>query len=106
MEIKGRIKHIGQTESFGSNNFEKRLLLIETENKYPQLIPIDFVQDRVDLPDPYKVGQIVTVSINLRGSEYNGKYYVSVQGWKITSNEPTTTQTTAIKPNEDFANDF
>ena len=28
-------------------------------------------------------GQEVTVSINLRGNEYNGNYYVNLVGWKI-----------------------
>ena len=28
----------------------------------------------------YKVGDNVSVSINLRGSEYNGRYFVNLQG--------------------------
>lgn len=82
MEIKGKIYKIGDEEQV-SATFKKRLLVVETDEKYSQKIPIDFVQDKIDLIDPYKVGENVTVSINLRGNEYNGKFYVNLQGWKI-----------------------
>jgi hypothetical protein len=83
MTLTGKILVIGQTESVGTNNFKKRLLVVETEEQYSQKIPIDFLQDKCDLLDRYQVGQKVTVSINLRGNEYNGKYYAGVQGWRI-----------------------
>ena len=31
----------------------------------------------------------MTVAFNLRGNEYNGKYYVNLQGWKIGHNDGT-----------------
>lgn len=83
MEIQGKILQIGETESFGATNFRKRQLVVETEEQYKQKIPIDFVQDKTSLLDNYKVGQDVKVSINIRGNEYNGKFYSSIQGWRI-----------------------
>lgn len=85
-EIKGKIILKGETETFGANNFRKRLLVIETNEQYPQKIPVEFVQDKCNLIDNYQLNQNVTISINLKGNEYNGKYYVSLQGWKIQSN--------------------
>lgn len=82
-EVKGSIKVIGQVESVGSNGFTKRLLVVTTAEQYPQDIPIDFVKDKCALLDSFQVGQNVTVSVNLRGKEFNGKYYLSAQGWKI-----------------------
>lgn len=82
-EVKGSIKLIGQVESVGQNGFTKRLLVVTTQEQYAQDIPIDFVKDKCLLLDSFQVGQLVTVSVNLRGSEYNGKYYLSAQGWKI-----------------------
>ena len=35
------------------------------------------------LLDAFNEGDAVSVGINLRGSEYNGKYYLNAQGWKI-----------------------
>jgi hypothetical protein len=86
MNIKGNIKLIGETQTFGSG-FRKRQLVVTTEEQYPQDVAIDFVQDKVDLLNSYEVGQSVDVSINIRGNEYNGKYYVNLQGWRIVKAE-------------------
>ena len=82
-EITGTIKVVGQTEEVGSKGFKKRLLVVTTSEQYPQQIPMDFVQDKVSLLDSFSVGQEVKVGINLRGNEYNGKYYLNAQGWRI-----------------------
>ena len=84
MEITGKIKLIGETEVVGSAGaFKKRLIVISTEEQYVQHVPIDFVQDKTSVLDKYQVGEEVKVSVNVRGNEYNGKYYVSLNGWKI-----------------------
>ena len=44
---------------------------------------MDLPKDKCSILDSYKVGQEVTVDVNVRGSEYNGKFYVNLQGWKI-----------------------
>jgi len=95
MEIIGKIKVINATQEV-SASFKKRELVVTTDEQYPQHIPIYFVQDKCDTLNSYKVGQEVKVSINIRGNEYNGKYFVSLQGWRIEklSDAPVATQTT------------
>ena len=83
MEISGKVHLIEQEKEVGSNGFKKRLLVVETEEQYKQYIPIDFLKDKCDLLDKFNVGDQVKVSINLRGNEYNSKYYVSINAWKI-----------------------
>ena len=83
MEIKGIIQKIGETETFGANGFQKRQLILETQEQYPQQLPIDFVQNGCDLLDDFGTGREVTIGINLRGNEHNGKHYCNIQGWKI-----------------------
>jgi len=90
MEVQGRIKLIGETQTFGSNGFRKRELVVTTEEQYPQHIMIEFVQDKTDLLNNFQVGQNVKVSINLRGREWvnpqnETKYFNSIQGWRIES---------------------
>ena len=88
MEVQGRIKVIGETQTFGSNGFRKRELVVNTEEQYPQHIMNEFVQDKSDLLNDYQVGQQVKVNINLRGREWTNpqgevKYFNSIQGWRI-----------------------
>jgi hypothetical protein len=83
-EVIGKIIVIGNEEIVGSaGTFKKRLLVVETDEQYKQKITIDFVQDKCSLLDNYAVGNDVKVGINIRGNEYNSKYYVSLNGWRI-----------------------
>lgn len=83
MDINGKIILIGDTETIGTKEFKKRLLVVQTDEQYPQSIPVEFTQDKTNLLDKFKVDDLVKVSINLRGSEWKGKYYANIQGWRI-----------------------
>ncbi|PWK18948.1 DUF3127 domain-containing protein [Xanthomarina spongicola] len=88
MEVQGRIKLVGETQTFGTNGFRKREVVVTTEEQYPQHIMIEFVQDKTDLLNNFQVGQQVKISINLRGREWTNpqgevKYFNSIQGWRI-----------------------
>ena len=68
--------------------FQKRELVVTTDEQYPQHILIEFTQDKCDLLDKYKIGKEVKVSINIRGREWTNpqgetKYFNSIQGWRI-----------------------
>lgn len=82
MNVKGRIKLIKDTQTFESG-FTKREFVVTTQEQYPQDIKIEFIKDKCDILNNYNEGDLVDVSINLRGNEYEGKYYVNIQGWKI-----------------------
>ena len=87
MEVVGKIKVINPIVEV-STSFKKRELVVVTNEQYPQMILIEFAQDKCDLLNNYKVGQNVTVSINLRGREWINpegvaKYFNQIQGWKI-----------------------
>ena len=88
MEVIGKIKIIGDVQTFGSNGFRKRELVVTTDEQYPQMIMVEFVQDKTEILDPYKVGQRVKIGINLRGREWvspqgETKYFNSLHGWRI-----------------------
>ena len=88
MELQGKIKLIGETQSIGSNGFRKRELVLTTEEQYPQHIMVEFVQDKTDLLNNFQVGQSIKVGINLRGREWinpqgEAKYFNAIQGWRI-----------------------
>lgn len=86
-ELTGTVHSVKETQTFPSG-FQKREFIIETaDEKYPQTIKLEAVKDGCSKLDGYEEGDSISVSFNLRGNEYNGKYYVSLQAWKI-SGEP------------------
>ena len=123
MEVQGKIKVIGETQTFGTNGFRKREVVVTTEEHYPQHIMIEFIQDKTELLDAYQVGQQVKININLRGREWvnpqgETKYFNSIQGWRIENvqqdasngNVPPVPPTEAFEPvdslNEDEHDDL
>ena len=88
MEVTGRVKMVEQTKEVGSSGFRKRDIVVTTDEQYPQHISVQFVQDKCDLLDAYKVGDNVKVDINLRGREWTNPqgevvYFNTIQGWRI-----------------------
>ena len=82
LQLTGTIKVIFQTETYPSG-FTKREFVVTTKEQYPQDIKIELVKDKTAILDSFSEGQEVVVHFNLRGSEYQGKYFVSLQGWKV-----------------------
>ncbi|QTN31847.1 DUF3127 domain-containing protein [Akkermansiaceae bacterium] len=82
-EATGKIKVISDTQTYPSG-FSKREFVVTTgDGKYPQDLKFEVVKDKTSLLDSYKEGQDVTVSFDIRGNEYNGKYYVNLSCWKL-----------------------
>ena len=87
MEIKGKIKVLNLDQKV-SEKYTKSEIVIVTDEQYPQSILIEFGGQKSDLPHPYKVGESVTVSVNIKGREWTSpqgevKYFNSIHGWKI-----------------------
>jgi hypothetical protein len=82
-EANGKIKLINDTQNFPSG-FSKREFVVTTgDGKYPQDLKFEMVKDKCAILDNYKEGSEVKVSFDIRGNEYNGKYYVNLSCWKL-----------------------
>ena len=82
-DLKGTVKVVQEPQTFASG-FSKRELVVTVEDgKYPQDINVEFMQDKVGLLDGLDVGDKVTVHFDIRGREYNGRYFNNLAGWKI-----------------------
>jgi single-strand DNA-binding protein len=90
-DLTGKIKLIQDPKSFGSGFNKREMVVIVEDGKYPQEINIEFVQEKVALLDTLQPGEEVTISFDIRGREYNGRYFNNLQGWKIVTrgSEPT-----------------
>lgn len=87
MEVTGKIKVINPTQVV-SEKFSKRDFVVTTNETYPQDLQIQITQDKCSLLDIFKVGDNVTVSINLKGREWTNpqgevKYFNTIEAWKI-----------------------
>lgn len=88
MQLKGKVKRIGETEQV-SEKFKKRELVITTEEnpQYPQHISIQATQDKVVMFDNLLPGDEVTAHINIRGKEYEKdgvvKYFNTLECWSL-----------------------
>ena len=82
IDLKGTVETILEIQEFASG-FKKQTLVIDTGGKFPQKVAIDFAKEKIEMLANLVKGQEVTVGVNIRGNEYNGKYYVSLAGWKI-----------------------
>lgn len=109
MEVVGKVKVIGDEQQV-STSFKKRELVVATENQYPQIILIEFVQDKTDLLNGLSVGQDVKVSINLGGREWvnpagETKYFNTIKGWRVenVNNEPSQNYTNIVESSKMFA---
>jgi single-strand DNA-binding protein len=83
-DLTGKVKLVRDAQTFGNNGFTKREFVVVVEDgKYPQEIALECVQDKVSLLDKVKEGQTVTVTFDIRGREYNGRYFNNLQAWRI-----------------------
>lgn len=100
MEIAGKIKLISDIQTFDSG-FKKREVVITTEEQYPQHILVELLGDRTEIINPFKIGDDVKISINIRGREWvnpqgETKYFNSLTGWRI---EKLQSETFSQQPN-------
>ena len=86
-ELTGKIKLLQEPRTFDSGFTKREMVVIVDDGRYPQEINLEFVQDKVGLLDKLQPGQTVTVSFDIRGREYNGRYFNNLQGWKVVTED-------------------
>ena len=104
-EAQGVIHTIGETTEYGKNGFTKREFVIkltgEGENDaYPNYIALELIKDKCSMMDAYKPGDEIQVHFNLSGRLWQGqgkpeKCFTSLQAWRISPLDATSTQEAA-----------
>ena len=84
IKITGTITRI-EPEQQLTEKLRKQNVVITTDGTYPEVLAAEFINDKIDLVQGFSEGQIVSISINIRGREHNGRVYVNLSGWKIES---------------------
>lgn len=87
-EFIGEIHLIKETDAI-SDSFQKREFIVnDMDEAYPQVVPFELTQDKVDDILSFKVGDMVKVKYNIRGREWTSpqgdvRYFVSLNAWRI-----------------------
>lgn len=104
-ELTGKIKLLQEPKTFDSGFTKREIVVIVEDGNYPQEINLEFVQDKVGLLDNLQPGQTVTISFDIRGREYNGRYYNNLQGWKLVTDEDSPSAPSTEGPPADVYDD-
>lgn len=69
-----------------SEKFRVMDFVIQTpDEKYPQSIQFQVMNDRIKEMDKFTIGEELKVTFDHRGREFNGKYYNTLNAYKIES---------------------
>ncbi len=82
-EIEGKLLKKYDTEN-KTASFQAREFVLEIQDgNYPQFIKFQLTQDRCPLLDTCEEGEQVKVHFDLRGREWQGKYFTNLNAWRL-----------------------
>ncbi len=81
-QLSGTIKEILEPQTFASG-FSKREFVVTSDDKFPQDIKFECLKEKAAILDNAKVGDRVTVQFDINGREYNGRYFVNLNAWRL-----------------------
>lgn len=86
--INGTVKVVGKTQQISEKFSKRELVITESGGQFPQMIPVEFTQDKTSMLDPYGPGDEVSVTCYVNGREWTGrdgvtKYFLSLKGDRI-----------------------
>ena len=82
-EIEGKLHRKFDTEN-KTATFQAREFVLEVNaNNYMQYIKFQLTQDRCAVIDPFEEGERLKVHFDLRGREWNDKYFTNLNAWKV-----------------------
>ena len=86
-----------------TEKFQAREFVIEVQDgNYPQFVKFQLVQDKCSLVDQYNEGDTIRVHFDLRGREWNGKYFTNLNAWRIEAGQQANNSQSTPPASEDF----
>lgn len=86
-KLRATIIKIGDIQTYASG-FQKREVVIQTLEQYPQKISLELLSGKVDIVEPFKVGETADFGIQFKGREWvspqgETKYFNTIVAWNI-----------------------
>lgn len=83
LEVEGKLHKKFPAES-KSTTFQAREFILEIKSgNYSEYVKFQLVQDKCSLVDDYQEGDLIKVFFDLRGREWQGKYFTNLNAWRL-----------------------
>ena len=84
-EVEGKLHKKFDTEQKSGTFQTREFVVIVEQGQFPQYIKLQLVQDRCEIIDQVDEGNDIKVYFDLRGREWQGKYFTNLQAWRVES---------------------
>lgn len=109
--MNGTVEKIFDRQDFPSGFYKQEFVIRTQDDRFEQQIKFECLKEKVEILDNLKEGDEVTVHFDIRGREWNEKYFVNLAAWKLESgsgedaapSKPTPRKEKAAIPAEDPA---
>ena len=82
-EVEGKLHKKFDVEKKSGTFQAREFVLLVEQSQYPNYIKFQLVQDRVDIIESIPEGADIKVYFDLRGREWQGKYFTNLQAWRV-----------------------
>lgn len=84
MEVKGKIIQVGSMQTGEGKNgpWKKQQVIVETDDRYPKKICLDFWTNVID-EISFDIDKVISVEVELSSREFNGKWYSDIRVWRV-----------------------
>lgn len=83
LSVKGKIMLVSDITERGEKKFKTAEFILETDEKYPQRIKFELLGENTKLIPDLQKAISGEVFFNLKGKEWNSKYYNSLECYKF-----------------------
>ena len=81
--MKGTVKRLFDTWKSETSEFYKREFVLTTAEQYPSDVKFSALKEKSDQLNGIQEGDKVLVKFDVRGREYNDRYYVDLNAWRV-----------------------
>ena len=82
-EVEGKLYRKFETEKKKDTFQTREFVLLVEQGQYPQHIKFQLVQDRCEIIDNIPEGTNLKVYFDLRGREWQEKFFTNLQAWRV-----------------------
>lgn len=82
-EMKGTVKRLYPVWKSETSEFYKREFVITTAEQYPSDVKFAALKEKSDQLNGLTEGDQVSVKFDVKGREYNDRYYVDLNAWRV-----------------------